>query len=325
MYVEAKRELLELRQKHRSSVDTVARLDMQQVTILLRENRAEEAYKVLSALKPKRKGYPPSWHLRRMKAKCLARMGRLKQAIGLLLKASYRPRGKLNRAQQAEVSRAAKMLAEYGRYKKALELYDRLHDLAPGRKGVAYRRAWLAYRAGFYDLAIKRLGALGKSKRSYRLFAKYWMARAHQRAGQPDRAILLYQELLKKHGRTYYGLAARSRLVEAGKLSLVKSSTCKPGRTAPFPEAGLGVEARLSALITRHGDLLPTLHRARILWRLGMRDDARRELRIIAVDAAWNAARGRPKHTIVRPEVERLFRGGPPPRRRWTKRARKIY
>lgn len=324
MYAEAKAELLELRKRHRASADTAARLDMQRVTILLRENRAEEAYKILSAIPQRRKKYPPAWHLRRMKAKCLARMGKLDQAAKLLLKASYRPKGKLNRAQLAEVSRTARMLAEYGRYKEALKLYDRIYELSPGREGLELKRAWLAYRAGFFDLAVKRMSALGK-RRAYGLFAKYWGARAHQRAKRPDRALPLYQELLKKHRTTYYGLVARSRLVEAGKLKLASSSTCAPGTTAPFPKEAQGVEARLSALITRHGDLYPALHRARTLWRMGMREDARRELRITAVDAAWIMARGRSKRYIVRPQVERLFRGGPPPRRRWNKRARKIY
>ncbi|MCA9620430.1 MAG: lytic transglycosylase domain-containing protein, partial [Myxococcales bacterium] len=119
--------------------------------------------------------------------------------------------------------------------------------------------------------------------------------------------------MLERHLRTYYGHLARSRLVEMRKLAL-ESTRC----AAPATERPRGVGARLTALAKRHGDVLPDLGRAAIMWRAGLHDEARRELRNIALDMTWVFYRGRYHAYRIRPWVARIWRGRGPDAKRWT-------
>ncbi len=322
-YAAALEELGALREREKSK-EAAARLDLEIALTQLKADRPKEALAALRAI-PASASDPPPWHLRKLIATCLARTGKIDEASALLLKHGLPAKGKLTPAQRAEVGRAAKLLAEYGRHAEALKLHERL--LAGKKKLDAETRlelTWLAFRAGRHAEAIKGFEEHLKRGKASKDFTLYWLARAHAAAGQAPRAEELYRELIAKHPHTYYTILARSRLAELGKLKL------PPGRcTAPKPPPSMAersgeVLRRLAALIARYGDLYPSLQRAQTFWRLGMIADARRELRLIAIDAAFVAAKGRPKGWIQRPSVERLWRGGPLERRRFGKRERQI-
>jgi soluble lytic murein transglycosylase len=264
----------------------------------------------------------------------MARHGKVDEAAELLLHGGAATVGR--RLKLANLGRAAFLLAEYGRYGKALELYDKLIARTPSLERsslstLTRRMTWLAYRAGKYERAIKGFQTLidkaRRRRRSHQLpKLLYWQARAHARAGHARQAEALYQQIVEKHLRNYYGLQARSRLMEAGKVKL-PSVPCSPvAPTVPGPNDAKML-SMLDKLIIRHGDLYPSLHRVRTLWRLGMIEDARRELRLIAIDYAWVRARGRPKRVIVRPPAWRFWRDSvvPTRRRRFGRRERKIF
>jgi tetratricopeptide (TPR) repeat protein len=320
-YDEAIAALRELRSQQRER-ETRRELDRELATVLLAAGKPAEALLVLRALAPARGPAAPS--LRTMIADCLARLGRVDEGAALFL--SLVPStGRLRAAQQEELQRAAIFLADHGRHAAALQHYERLATLSRPGPERRLRMAWLAHRAGRYDDAVRRLETSAARAGRAKEFKLYWQARARERSGQRQQAEALYRQVLAAHARTYYGLLSRSRLVEMGLLKL-------PGGTCPAVDAsprGLDPQTevlpRLTALITRHGELYPSLRRVETLWRLGMLDDARRELRLVAIDAAWIAARGRPKEWVQRPEVERLWRGGPLERRRFGARERQVF
>lgn len=268
------------------------------------------------------------WHRRaRSRRKdCLALLGRVDEAVHADRAALARPAktraGRLRR--RAAMVRLAKRLADHGRYREALPLYKKLVKIY--RHSRFYRRelAWIAYRAGEYDLAIELLGRYQRPP-----FSLYWQARAHAKAGRHDRALKLYRRVVERHLRTYYGMLARTRLVELGELELrsVSCSDPNPGPRAPRPGA---VALLLDELSARYGRLLPGLLRTRTLWRIGMRREARRELRLVAIDYGWFRYRGKRRAFRIREHPLRVWRGGPKPRRRrrwrlWmSKRGRKI-
>ncbi len=261
-------------------------------------------------------------------ADCLARLGHIEEGAALLLKNDVSTIKKLSRAQQAEIHRAATFRAAYGSYSEALKLYERLAALSPRANDLKLKVAWFSYRSGRYEKAAKQLEAWSKRAPRSKDFALYWMARAHARAGQTEKAEELYRLLLSSYGRSYYGLLARSRLGENRKIPRPASPKSCPEETstaAPVTDSNSEVLPRLATLITRYVDLYPSLRRVQSLWRMGMISDAQRELRLIAIDAAWIKARGRSARYVQRPDVERLWRDGPLPQRRWGKRERQIF
>jgi soluble lytic murein transglycosylase len=298
--------------------------------VMRTEYKRDRPGEVLKVFKERFADRVPSRTVRRLVADALARLGRVDDAVEVL---AGRLPTSLGMTQEwkarPDEGRITRLLMEHGRYKDVMKRVRKLVEKLPRRgnwrKRYLLGRYWVAYRAGEYDLAIKGLRWLAKRKPGLRSFSLYWQARAHAKAGRTKEAIALYQQVVEKYLRTYYGIQARSRLVELGKVKL-SSTTC----VTPVPAASQPVLSNvpelLSALIKRHGALYPSLHRARLLWKLGLLQAARRELRLVAIDFAWIKARLRPKWYILRPEVERIWRGSQPPkRRRWTKHAREVY
>ncbi len=309
---------------------------------------------------------------------CLARTGQVENAVAL-----YLNNVPVEKAPRGALIAAANLYATYGMYEKALAHYEQ----ATAKLHKGYRRrflpklAWLAYRAKKYDLAIERYQALvPRSRGEMRSYYLYWMARAHEEAGHKTEAENLYAQIVEKSLRSYYGILARSRLLELGSVAFAEKD-----EKAPISESGLvfsplGVndvfkhykklfltlqnyyelktqtrqleqekfDLSLSAcsadelpierkpfndpkimklldhLITRYGLYYPSLQRVKTLWKTGMLEEARRELRLIAMDYAWVRSRGRLKNYRLRSEAERFFTGGPVHRRRWTIRENKI-
>lgn len=311
---EAIAELTALRARHPEAAD---RLDLQLVYTYRKAQRPHEALDVVHrmvarerahAQKDKRKsGRRPSTRLRALHVELLAWTGRVDEALTLALEGVPPKPGRQHRP---ALILAMKLLAEHARYEEALR-YAELLASVTGPHSYPLRRAWLAYRAGKYDLAIERFGRLPRRERG-RGFSLYWQARAHAKAGHTDEAVRIYQQLVEQELRSYYGQLARSRLVELGKLSLERRA-CAP--LEPPPKEDLG-EA-LSTFLREHGALFPLVKRAATLQRHGLLAEMRRELNVAAMDFGWAAYRGRRQQFNVRSEVARLWRGGEASKRRW--------
>jgi soluble lytic murein transglycosylase len=325
-YDMALREIARLRKARLKPFHRVV-LDLE---VMRTEYKRDRPKVVLDEFKKRFANRVPSRSVRRLVADALARLDRVDDAVEVL---AGRLPASLGMTQtwkaRPDEGRITRLLMEHGRYKEVMKRVRKLVEKLPRRGNWRQRyllgRYWVAYRAGEHDLAIKGLKWLAKRKPALRPYSLYWQARAHANAGRTEEAVALYQQIVEKHLRTYYGIQARSRLVELGKVKLA-STTCTTHVPAASRPVLSNVPDLLSSLIKRHGDLYPSLHRARTLWRLGMLREARRELRLMAIDFAWIQARMRPKWYILRPEVERIWRGSQPPkRRRWTKRAREVY
>ena len=189
---------------------------------LKRAHRAKEAIPVLSKLV----GRPGPY--KRLGAKQLAdvlsREGRVDEAV-----AQYRPylpspstkkrttntraRRRLPKIQRWALQKAAKLLAEHARYGEAVALLKQLAAASPRSRRqsqeLAWQLAYLTYRSGEFDEAVKSFSSLPQTPRTL-----YWTARAHHKAARINKAIDMYQRLTEDYLRTYYGLAARSQLVD---------------------------------------------------------------------------------------------------------------
>jgi soluble lytic murein transglycosylase-like protein len=270
----------------------------------------------LRALEPLAKGKSVSWKrlARRHRARVLARLGKVDQAVALYTAAIPAKGKRITPAARRAMAEQATVLAEHGRYKEALVLVDRLAGLLSWSKKLKRRATWLAFRAGDYERAL-----IGFAK-YYRpsAFRLYWTARAEQLAGRFAKAEPLYNQLVERHLRSYYGILARGRLVEQRKVTLA-AGTCSSfhgaGRVAPLP--------LLDSMTRSYGELLPELYAARALWRSGLRVQARRHLRLAILDYTW--AVYRKAHAFrIRLRPLRLWRGGKLRRLPFGKRARAL-
>lgn len=263
--------------------------------------RIEDSRKALASLLV---GKSVSWKrlARSLEARCLARSGQVDAALALY--SADLPRDAKQRllpVHRRALSEVGRLQAEHGRYREALASYDRLAGLLTWSRPLKRKTAWLAYRAGQLDRAIKAFkGLYGNTP-----FSLYWRARAHDKAGRPAVAEALYRQLLERHLRNYYGQLARSRLVEKGKVALA-AGTCSSFQGVARAE----VVPLLDALIGQYAAQLPELIAARTLWRAGLRTEARRHLRLALLDYTWAVYRGRATAFNIRQRPLRLWRGG---------------
>ena len=328
LYPETLAEIALLRKLYRRDTARRRVLDMELARTHLRTGDEAKALPLLQALYVLR-GRTASTDLKWKLAKCLADLGRLDEARRMLMKGATHEvgRGRKRRlrvltSRVGDARRVVTLLAWHGRYAPALALMDRFPGQLARTTEQRQRRTWLAHRCGKHDRAIAGFEQLMKRNRVSRALGLYWQARAHQRAGRAGKAEAHYRELLQKHPRTYYGILARSRLNEAGKLKL-KGATCGGApRKAPSHDQ---VAAQLAALTASHGKLLPDLRRAKLLWQLGLTTEARRELRLLAVELLWARYRGRHRRWIIRPSLERIWRGAAVRPRRWDRRGRALH
>lgn len=312
---EALTSLAALKRRRLSAVEA-ARVERERARTQLKRGAPDRALAVLTQLYRKHK----SRSIRRDIAECHARLGRVDKAVELI-----RDGPRWRRGRDGDLRRAAALLATYGRYKASLALYDLLAKRLPKArvKQLLTTRTWLAYRAKKHNRAVKGFAELARRFRRQPKYL-YWQARALQRAGRAKEAQKVYQQVTERHLRSYYGLQARSRLLEAKKVTL-PATPCPAAAESPAFVVDPKVAELLDKLILRDGQLYPSLRRVRTYWRLGMVDDARRELWLLGIDFSWVRARGRPRYFVHRPEAERSLRGAVPPRRRFGARERKIY
>lgn len=270
----------------------------------------------LRALKPLLEGKSLAWKriARRHRARVLGRLGKVDEAVALYADDIPKKGKRITPAARRAMVEQATVLADHGRYEQALALVERLSKLLSWSKKLKRRVAWLAFRAGDYDRALEGFA------KHYRpsAFRLYWMARAEQKAGRWAKAEPLYNQLLERHLRSYYGILARSRLLEKGKISLAA------GACSNFHGAERGAPQPLFDTLARsYGELLPELFAARTLWRTGLRVQAQRHLRLAILDYAWAAHRNAYAFRI-RMRPLRLWRGAKLRRLPRGKRARAL-
>ena len=97
------------------------------------------------------------------------------------------------------------------RFKEFLRLYPK-NSLS---KEIGWHLAWLDYLRGHYDSSIERLKALiKKSKRNRSQLPRYqyWLAMSYLRTEKTEKAHEIFTKLSQDPLRSYYALAAQSRL-----------------------------------------------------------------------------------------------------------------
>ncbi len=84
---------------------------------------------------------------------------------------------------------------------------------------------WDAYRRTEYEAASRALLSLAARHPQSELFAQaaYWAARAEERSGRRDRAVLLYEKIVERYRDAYYGQLARQRLDRLNAQGVVAS------------------------------------------------------------------------------------------------------
>jgi soluble lytic murein transglycosylase len=221
----------------------------QRATALFRLRRYTEAADAFAAL-------PPDADHRIEHARAVARAGDVTGAAEELVRIGEQTPG--DAGQRARLL-AALLWEGEGETERALALYRGLAGAdASGGTGVAalWRLGWDAYRAGRYDEAMERLERLATLEPDpiSALRARYWHARAAERAGRED-APEEFGAIAREYPLSYYGWRSAPRAA--------------PG-ASETPRSDLsGGLARLSPV---------QLARPRILLEAGLPDDARREL-----------------------------------------------
>lgn len=296
-----------------------ARLDDAVASTLRQAGRADEAAALFAGLL----GQAPAVgraRLRRLLADCLARLQRLDEGLALYGDPLSDPRATRTLAGRATLLEVTGLLERHGRYQQALTYYERAWEgRVPSRQNLRphqHRLAWLTYRAGDLPRAIERLQPL-LSDADERLFAAYWQARAHAALGDKARALALFGQLWAEAPAGYYGQLARSRLIELGQLP-GDSPRCPqaPSASSAAPATPAAPAARteqLDALTERWGAQLPRLARARLLWRAGLEQDARRELLLTALEYGRTVYGHGARAFAVRQDALRLWRGAGQP------------
>lgn len=144
----------------------------------------------------------------------LAKFGKMDEALK-----------ELDRAENNAISRLrlrAEFLADHGRYKDTLEIYETISPPG-GKRGWHY--TWLLYKTANFEEAYTNLMALA-ARSSGRNNAKYsyWAARTLERWGKKREAKKAFEEVWDKHPRTYYGLQAHNRLDDMQRRATLDST-----------------------------------------------------------------------------------------------------
>ncbi|MFN3202944.1 MAG: transglycosylase SLT domain-containing protein [Bradymonadia bacterium] len=176
----------------------------------------------------------------------------------------------------------AELARRMRRPKVARSLYEALAELPPetpllkeklGR--VLWEVAWAYYRTGDLDVADQWLVRLintrpmetDSSRRTFYERATYWRARIHQKQGRLGEARALWQYINDRYPLSYYATMSRHWLGGTG----AEPSPLK----GVVPEAPYTPEALAEVL----PGLGPEEQGAAILWRLGLKEDARLALK----------------------------------------------
>jgi soluble lytic murein transglycosylase-like protein len=211
--------------------------------------------------------------------RCVERSGR----VGVLLDQE------LARARQAS-RKGAKAAALWdaldtafkgGHYQRALAVLTDYEKLSSGHASTRkWLRAWLAHRLGDRENAIAGFGALARNSNTLGRRARYFYGRLLlEDTSRRELGYKALVEVIEGHEFDYYGLWARQRIVDAGLPEPPLPKLLPPEDV----ERGLGFaqgKALLADVDSRFGAEIPSMHRAYLLFSVGLLDEARREIRI---------------------------------------------
>ncbi|MFT7623725.1 MAG: tetratricopeptide (TPR) repeat protein, partial [Myxococcota bacterium] len=147
----------------------------------------------------------------------LRKTGQTKEAIALTT-------GRAGRSKKVRGLAAAKVWYEDGHYDKAYALYSKYLRTKHNRDNQ-WLMAWVAYRAGEYEEAIDRFGALVGKRKIRKHKAAYWQARALQKGGRGDEAVTAFSEVAEADPVGYYGIQAANRLLDMGDVAAYMDAT----------------------------------------------------------------------------------------------------
>ncbi len=106
---------------------------------------------------------------------------------------------------------------DQGRIPEALDQYQLASQLGKGSRSsvdALWKIGWIFYQTQKWEQAQKTFQEMAKQTKGRRFInqAKYWEARAHERAGNDGEANMLFQDLVSQFPLTYYGQLAGIRL-----------------------------------------------------------------------------------------------------------------
>ncbi|MBH23242.1 MAG: hypothetical protein CMH57_02035 [Myxococcales bacterium] len=177
--------------------------------------------------------------VRKILQRCHHRMGNSEKAEALL-KQRY-----ANRSRQSREDALMEFYWDDGRYEESWELANKnLSD----RKKNDWNFAFLTYKAKRYPQAARLLRDLIRSSRSSsdRDRYRYWLARTHQRQGQLDAAVKLFEQVAQDDTFGYYGYQANNRLYEIAQERAPRVPE-RLGMLPVLPEDAAAVVARFNA------------------------------------------------------------------------------
>ena len=242
-------------------------------------------------------------------AAALGWLGRVDEGFELYRSDLPKPgKKKLTHLEQGALAGAARFLAEHGRNARALPLYKQLVLAMPWSRALRRRLSWVAYRAGDQKTAIEGFAKYFPREKS---FAAYWQARSYEKQGQTSKSIRLYRQIVESDMRGYYGHLARSALVAAKQLQVApqRCDQSKPHRP--------NFAKTISVVRAQGGPFFPQLDRIESLWHLGLRQEARRELRVLLIDYTWALYNNRKLAFRIRSAPLRIWNGAALGRRNW--------
>lgn len=234
-----------------------------------------------------RKAYAKSGNLEQRDdlLKCLEKGGFYDEAIDMwVARANEAKKGKRGRGQRTAATwNAVELAVRGGKYERARELL-RAYETEGKAHGAerAWLHPWLAMRLGNDADAIAAFEAYEKKHRGAAKRAKYFRAKLQLESSDPgvkDRGRTTLLQLAAAEPFGYYGLMARSRLVDDGE-EVLPTPKLAPVAEELKPPRRADAEAELDALVASHGAAWPSIVRARQLYVAGYNDEARRELRV---------------------------------------------
>jgi soluble lytic murein transglycosylase len=290
------------------------RWDLQEA---LTHRRAADPAKALPLLQGLARG-PISRKERKLLADTLSWVEKEKAAAQLYLnQVPTAGTKKMKRGELKALKKAASIFARHGDYAAAMPLIRRVVKERPKNKALKAKLAWLSYRMGHHKVARALFQEL--NRKNDRGFYEYWQARSAGKAGDAEGAEKIYADLLENNLNTYYGRLARSRLVDMKKLKLDQPKGCQ------LPAQPLDFRSMLAEVSAKYASVLPGLDRVTSLWRMGMRDEAQRELRLVFLDFTWALHRHKKRAFRIRRPILRRWRGAAiPKRQKWGDRQRTL-
>ncbi len=174
---------------------------------------------------------------------------------------------------------AGRMARRMGRVTEARWFFDRLlarhHDMGAQRAEALFSLGWIAWREGQLEEADSYFArveaadprASDTSNRTFTERATYWRARVHQRRGRLDEARAAFQEIERRWPLSYYATLATTWL---------RVTTEDPKAVFPPPSR---LEAPRPPLPEEITEVEPSARGALTLWRIGLAEEARVQLR----------------------------------------------